>query len=118
MTNTCWLHVPVHSSEECKALKRYFKKCAAQRLHKENEARSGGETKCGKSVELDRKLKEVNIMEHDDPIPKKKKGGGWLKITRVKVQKQTQKKLDVLMVLTASRLVKLNIIRITPNDSL
>ena len=79
MTNTCWLHVPVHSSEECKALKRYFKKCAAQRLHKENEARSGGETKCGKSVELDRKLKEVNIMEHDDPIPKKKKGGGLAK---------------------------------------
>ena len=40
---------------------------------KENEARSGGKTKRVKSVKFDDSVKEVNIIEHDDPIPKKKK---------------------------------------------
>ena len=63
-------------------------------------------------------MKEVNIMEHDDPIPKKNKEKKWLKIARVKAQNQIHKKWDVLMVLTASILVKLNMIRMTLNESL
>ena len=44
-----------------------------QRPHKENEAFSGGKTKCGKSIKFDGSVKEANIMNHDDPIPKKNK---------------------------------------------
>ena len=44
-----------------------------QRPHKENEAHAGGKTKCGKSIKFDGSVKEANIMNHDDPIPKKNK---------------------------------------------
>ena len=64
-----FLHVPGHSYEECKVLKEYSKNYAAQWPHKDN-----GKTRCGNSVELYRSVKEANIMEHDDPIPNKKKG--------------------------------------------
>ena len=57
-------------------------------------------------------------MEHDDPIPNKKEEKDWLKSARVKAQNQTQKKLDILMVLTNSRLVKLNMIMINLNEYL
>ena len=73
-TNPCLLHVPGHSYENCKLLEERSKKYAIQRPHKENEARSGEKTKGDKSVELKRNLKEVNITEYDDPIPRKKKG--------------------------------------------
>ena len=42
----------------------------------------------------------------------------WLKSARVKSQNKTQKKLGILMVLNASILVKLNMIRMNPNDSM
>ena len=58
------------------------------------------------------------MMEHNDTIPKKKKVKNWLKSARVKAQNQTQNMLEILMVLTTSILVKLNMIRMTPNDSL
>ena len=47
------LHVPIHLSEECKSLKEYSKKYTAQRPNKNNEARSGGKKKRGKSFEFD-----------------------------------------------------------------
>ena len=68
-TNKCLLHGPIHSSEECKVLKEYSKKYAVQQPHKEHEAISGRKTKCGNSVDFGVNVKEVNIMEHDDPIP-------------------------------------------------
>ena len=57
-------------------------------------------------------------MEHDDTIPKKNEVKNWLNTARVKAQKQTKKTLEILLVLTTSKLVKLNMIRMTPNDSL
>ena len=58
-------------------------------------------------------------MEHSYTIPKKKKGEKlYIKSARVKAQKHTQKKLDILMVLTNSRLVKLNMIMINLNEYL
>ena len=57
-------------------------------------------------------------MEHDDPITKKEKKKNWLKSARVKAQKQTQKTLEILMVFTISKLLKLNTIRMNSNDSL
>ena len=59
-TNTCLLHGPGHSSEDCKVLKEYSKNYSVQRPHNEHEACSGGKTKRGKSV--DGNVKEVNIM--------------------------------------------------------
>ena len=50
---TCLLHVPVQSYEECKVLKYYSKKYADQRPHSENESRSGGKKKHGKSIKFD-----------------------------------------------------------------
>ena len=67
------MYVPGHSYEDCKLLKKYSKKYYLQWPHKYNEAHSGRKTKRGKSVELDSSVKEENIMEHSDPIPKKKK---------------------------------------------
>ena len=49
-------------------------------------------------------------MQHDDPILKKKKEKNWLKSARLKAQKKTQKTLEILMVLTTSKLVNLNMI--------
>ena len=72
-TNTCLLHGPGHSSEDCKVIKEYSKKYAVQRPQKENEARSVRKTKHDKSVEFDGNVRKVNIMEHDDPTPNKKK---------------------------------------------
>ena len=72
-TNICLMHGPGHSSQNCKLLKEYFKKYAKQRPHTKKEAHSSGKTKRDKSVELDRNTKEFNIVEHDDPIHKKKK---------------------------------------------
>ena len=46
---TCFLHVPGHSSEEFKLLKRYSKKYSAQQPHKDSESRSGGKTKRNKT---------------------------------------------------------------------
>ena len=57
-------------------------------------------------------------MDHDDPIPKGKNGDNWLKRARVKRKKQTQKTSEILMVFTISKLVKLNMIQMTPNDYL
>ena len=65
---------PEISLEECKVLKEYSKKYAVQRPHKDSESRSGGKTKCNKTINLDRSVKEYNIMEHYVPIPKKKNG--------------------------------------------
>ena len=56
-----------------------------QRPHKENESRSGNKTKRGKSIDSYINVKEVNIMEHDDPILKKKKKK-MLEIARAKAQ--------------------------------
>ena len=67
------LHVPGHNSEECKELKVYSDKYAAQRPHQNKEAQSGGKPKHVKSTEFGNNKKEVSIMEtYDDPIPKKK----------------------------------------------
>ena len=66
-------HVPRHSSEECNVLIEYSKKYAAQWPHKDNEYLPGGGDKRGKSVRFDSSVKEANIMEHGDPIPKKKR---------------------------------------------
>ena len=71
--HTCLLHGPGNSSEECKLLKVYSEKYAAQRPHKPTEARSGGKPNRGKVVELDDNTQEVNTMEnHGDPIPRNK----------------------------------------------
>ena len=61
-TNTCLLHGPGHSYEDCNLLKEYSKKYTAQRPHKENEAHSSGKTKRGKSAEFDGNVREVSIM--------------------------------------------------------
>ena len=72
---TCLLHGPRHSSEECKALKVYSEKYAAQRPHKTTEARSGGKPKRGKTAKFDDNTQEVNTMEnYSDTTPRKKKG--------------------------------------------
>ena len=71
---TCFLHGPRHSSEECKVLKEYYKKCAVQQPHKDNEAHPGGETNRGKSIELGSSVNEASTMEHCDPIPKRRGG--------------------------------------------
>ena len=68
------MHGPRKSSEECKVLNEYSKNYSAQRPHKDNEASSGGKTNRDKSVEFDIRVKEANIMDHDDPITKKRKG--------------------------------------------
>ena len=115
---TCLLHGPGHSSEECKVLQEYSKKQTAQRPHKENEACSEGKTKLGKSIKFSGSIKEDNIVDQDDPIPKKKREKYWLKNGRAKAQNQTQKTLEILMVLTTSKLVKLNMVLMTPNDFL
>ena len=57
-------------------------------------------------------------MEHDYPITKEKKAEKLAKSTRVKAQKHTHKTLELLMVLTTSKLVKLNMIWLNPNYSL
>ena len=68
--NTCLLHSPGHSLEECKVLKFYSEKYAS---------RSGGKPKCGKTVELDDNTQEVNTMKNrGDTIPRKKSGKKWL----------------------------------------
>ena len=48
--NTCLLHVSRHFLEECKILKVYSKKEAAQRTHKTIDTRSSGNNKRGKVV--------------------------------------------------------------------
>ena len=70
----CLLHGPIHSYEECKVLKEYSKNYSTQRPRKDIEALPTGKTKCGKSVNQNRRVKEAKIMEHGDPIPKKNKG--------------------------------------------
>ena len=72
---TCFLHGPGHSSGECKLLKEYSKKYASQHPHKYNQAHSGSKTNRGNSVEFDSSIKDASIMEHGDPIPKKKMRG-------------------------------------------
>ena len=54
---TCLLHGPVNSSEECKVLKYHSKKYAAQRPHKDTEARYGGKTKCSKTAKFNSSVK-------------------------------------------------------------
>ena len=114
---TCLLHGPGHSSEECKVLQEYSKKQTAQRPHKENEACSEGKTKLGKSIKFSGSIKEDNIVDQDDPIPKKKREK-LAKNARVKAQRQINKDVKILMVLTMLKLVKLNMIWINPNKSL
>ena len=68
------MHGPNHPSEECKVLKVYSEKYAAQRSHKYTEARSGGKPKHGEFAEFDRKTREASVIEnYDIPIPRKKK---------------------------------------------
>ena len=45
-----------------------------QRPHKENLSLSNGKTKCGNSVNFDGNVKEVKIVEHNDPTPRKNMG--------------------------------------------
>ena len=72
--NICLLHGPGHSSEECKVLKVYSEKYAAQRPHKSTEAKSGCKPKHSKVVEFNRNTQEVNFMQDDDiPISREKK---------------------------------------------
>ena len=71
---TCLLHGSGHSSDECKVLKVYSEKYAAQRPHKPTEALSGGKPKRGKVVESDDNTQKVNTMEnHGDSIPRNEK---------------------------------------------
>ena len=71
---TCLLHGPGHSMDECKVLKEYTAKYAAQRSHNEIEARSGGNKKRGKTVKFNGATEEVNRMtDHGASIPRKKK---------------------------------------------
>ena len=68
------LHGPIHSYEECNVLNIYSENYAAKRPHQSKEARSGGKTKRGKSVEFNKNTQEINVMEnHDDPIPSNNK---------------------------------------------
>ena len=70
---------PGNSTEECKLLKDYSTKYAAQRPHKE-EAWSEGNKKRGKTVQFGGTIEEVNRMTaRDAPIPRKKNGGGSCK---------------------------------------
>ena len=72
--NTCLLHGPGHSSEECKVLKLYSEKYAAQRPHKPKGDCSGGNPRRGKVVDFDDNTQEVNTMKnHVNPTPRKKK---------------------------------------------
>ena len=69
------LHGPGHCIEECKILKDYSTKYAAQRPHDEREAHSGGKKKRGKTVQFDSTTEEVIITTaRDAPIPIKTKG--------------------------------------------
>ena len=71
--NTCMLHGPGHSSEECKVLKEYSKNHIAQQSFKDKQAHSVG-NKSGKTVKFKSASEEANVMKyHDEPIPKKKK---------------------------------------------
>ena len=71
---TCFLNGPRHPYEECKVLKDYSKNYAVHQIHKDNKSRSNGNTKRDKSVKFDSKVKEANVMEHGNHIPKKNKG--------------------------------------------
>ena len=80
------LHDPVHTSEECKVLKIYSDKYAAQRPHKYKEYWSGRKTKHGKYVKFGNNIQEVKIMEtYDDPTPNKNEEKNMLKVARAKV---------------------------------
>ena len=72
---TCLFNGPGQSSKECKVLKIYSKKCAAQRPHKTAEAPSCSKPKRDKVVKFNDSTQEFNTMgNHGDPIPRKKKG--------------------------------------------
>ena len=73
-------HVPSNAIEECKVIKEYFKKYAAQRTHKDKEAISRGKKKSGKTIKFDGETQDFNTMvSHDAPISKKKKGKNMAK---------------------------------------
>ena len=89
-SETCLLHGAGHSSEECKVLKFYSEKYAAQRPHKPTKARFGGKPKCGKVVEFEDNTEEVNNVEnHGDPITRKKRGTN---MATIKAQDQKRKR--------------------------
>ena len=54
---TCLLRGPGHYLEECKVLKEYSKKYAAQRPHKNSKSRSIVKTNCNNTVKLDISVK-------------------------------------------------------------
>ena len=71
--NTYLLHVPGHSSKECKFLKDYSENHVAQWPFKNKQARSSG-NKRSKIVNFESASEEANIIKsHDEPIPRKKK---------------------------------------------
>ena len=83
------LHGAGHSSEECKVLKFYSEKYAAQRPHKYTKACTGGNPKFGKVIEFYKNTQEVNTMEnHGYPIPRNKKG---VKVTTKKCKIKSAK---------------------------
>ena len=70
---TFLVNSPGHSMEECKVIKEYSKKYAAQRTDK--EARSDGKKKCCESVSFWEKIQKVNTMlSLDSPTPRKIRG--------------------------------------------
>ena len=76
--------------EECKVLKVYSEKYAAQRPHKPTESRSSGNPEHSKAVEFDDNTQEFNTMEnHSGHIPRKKQG---IKVT---TQEQNIKSVKV-----------------------
>ena len=66
------MHIPGHSSEERKVLRKYIEKRSAQHTYKDKQARSGG-NKRGKTFKFEGASEEGGVMKsHYDPILQKK----------------------------------------------
>ena len=80
--NICMLNIRGHSSEECKVLQDYSENHIKQQPFKYKQARSS-RTKRGRTVNIESASGEANIMKnHDEPIPRNKKGKGKNKKTK------------------------------------